>query len=61
VADLSDLVMSIFPRDDDDFANRTGALERTERMRNDWFPGDCRKQFVESHALAAAGRDNDGG
>ena len=34
VADLSDLVMPIFARNDDDFVNRNGALERMERMRN---------------------------
>jgi hypothetical protein len=61
VADLSDLFMSIFAGNDNDFVNRTRAFERTERMRNHRFPGDGRKQFVEPHALAAAGRDNDGG
>jgi hypothetical protein len=60
-ADLSDLVMLIFARNDDDFVNGSGALERMERMRNHRFPGHDRKQFVEPHALAAAGRDNDGG
>jgi hypothetical protein len=53
--------MSIFARNDDHFVNRTGALERMERMRNHRFPGHGRKQFVKPHALAAAGRDNDGG
>jgi hypothetical protein len=53
--------MSIFARNDDDFVNGTGALERMERMCNHRFPGDGRKQFVEPHALAAAGRNNDGG
>jgi len=29
-------------------------------MRDHWFPRNCRKQFVKSHAPAAAGRDDDG-
>jgi hypothetical protein len=29
-------------------------------MRDHWFPRNCRKQFVKSHAPTASGRDDDG-
>ena len=53
--------MPLFTSDEDDFADATSALERTDCVSDHWFAGDHGKQFVESHALAAATGDDDGG
>jgi hypothetical protein len=52
--------MPLFTRDDDDFVYGLRALERADCMSNHWFAGDYGKQFIESHALAAAAGYDDG-
>jgi hypothetical protein len=52
--------MLIFTRNDDDFGDGPAALECLNGMRDHWFPRNCRKQFVKSHAPTASGRDDDG-
>src|SRR5438132_6764580 len=52
--------MLVFTRDDDDFGDGPAELECANGMRDYWFLRNYRKQFVESHAPAAAGRDDDG-
>jgi hypothetical protein len=32
-----------------------------DRVRNDWFPGNRRKQLIETHAAAVTGGDDDCG
>jgi hypothetical protein len=54
-----DFLVSIFPGDDDNFAHGRGPLKCAYRMRDDWFAGNCRKQFIETHALTGAGGDDD--
>ena len=57
---LSDFGMSIYAGDDDDFADRTGLLERADGMRDHRRAGDICKQFVKPHAPTAACGDDDG-
>ena len=56
-----DFVVSIFPGDNNDSINRVGALKCAYRVRDDWFAGNRRKQFIETHAAAVTGGDDDGG
>ena len=52
--------MSIFARDDDDFGYRTGPLKCFDRVCDHRFAVQRREKFIEPHAAAAAGRDDDG-
>ena len=58
--DFPDLIMSFFTRYDNNFADGIRALERTDCASDHRFTRDYGKQFVESHALAAAAGDDDG-
>ena len=57
--DFSDFIMPFFSRHDYDFAGGRRVLERTDCVSDHWFARDCGKQFIESHALATAARDDD--
>src|SRR4026207_1697827 len=52
--------MLLFTRDEDDFADAIGALESADCMSDNRFACDYGKQFIEPHALTAAGGYNDG-
>jgi hypothetical protein len=54
-----DFVMSIFARDNNNSIDRVGVLECGYGVREDWFAGNRRKQFIETHAAAVPSRDND--
>ena len=58
--DRFDFVMLICARDDDDSIDALGILKCAYRVRDDRFPCDYCKQFVEAHAAAVTGRDEDG-
>ena len=58
--DRFDFAVSIFTRDHNDFIDTAGALKCTQRVGEDGFPGDRRKQFVETHAATVTGGDDDG-
>jgi hypothetical protein len=55
--DCFDLIKSIFARDNNDLADTVGSLKRVDGMRDDWPAGNRRKQFVETHAAAVTGCD----
>ena len=58
--DRFDFIASIFARDDNNSIDSVGALKCAYCMSNDWFPGNRRKQFIETHAAAVTTRNNDG-
>jgi hypothetical protein len=58
--DLSDFIAPIFSRNDNDFGDGIGQLERVDRMRYHWFTGDCLEQFIKANAPAAARRNDNG-
>jgi len=58
--DRFDFVMSICAGDDDDSIDALGILKCAYRVRDDRFPCHYCKQFVEAHAAAVTGRDEDG-
>ena len=58
--DRFDFIVSIFPGDDDDCVYGAGTLKCADRVRDHRFAGNRRKQFIETHAAAVTGRDNDG-
>ena len=55
--DRFDFIVPVFPGDDDDSIDRAGAFKCAYRVRDDWFAGNRDEQFIEAHALAAAGCD----
>src|SRR5947209_298075 len=57
--DLFDFVMSICVGNDDDSIDALGILKCAYRARDDRFPCYYCKQFVEAHAAAVTGRDED--
>ena len=58
--DPFDFAMSICAGDDDDPMDALGILKCANRVRNDRCARYRRKQFVEAHAAAVTGRDEDG-
>jgi hypothetical protein len=58
--DRFDFIVSIFPGHHNNSIDRAGALKCAYRVRDNWFAGNRRKQFIETHAAAVTGRDNDG-
>src|SRR5438874_5728166 len=48
--DLSDFIASIFSRDDNDFGDGIGQLERVGRLRYHWSTGDCPAQSLTATA-----------
>jgi hypothetical protein len=58
--DLSNFMMPFFTRHDYDFGYRSRALERADCMSDHRFTRDYGKQFIETHALAAARGYDDG-
>jgi hypothetical protein len=57
--DCFDLIKSIFACDNNDLADTVGPLKCVDAMREDRSAGDCRKQFVETHAATVTSRDDD--
>ena len=57
--DRFDFVMSICVGNDDDSIDALGILKCAYRVRDDRFPCYYCKQFVEAHAAAVTGRDED--
>jgi hypothetical protein len=55
-----DLIVPVFARHEDDFANRSRLIERADCVNDQWFARDTGKQFIESHPLAVAARDDNG-
>jgi hypothetical protein len=58
--DRFDLIVSIFPGHHNNSIDRPGALKCAYRVHDHRFAGNRRKQFIETHAAAVTGRDNDG-
>ena len=57
--ELLNVTMSIFARDDDDRRDGFGIFKRSDRMRDDRFPGNFGEELIETHATAAARRHDD--
>src|SRR5262249_4922174 len=57
--DRFDFIVSILTSDDDDSIGTFGVLKCAYRVRDDWCARYRRKQFVEAHAAAVTGRDED--
>ena len=53
--------MPIFTRHDYDFVDGSRAIECADWVSDYWFARDYGKQLIESHALAAATGDENGG
>src|SRR5262249_13542373 len=60
VNDRFDFIVSILASNDNDSIDRAGVLKCANRVRDDWFAGKYRKQFIKAHAPAVTGRDEDG-
>ncbi len=58
--ELLNVTMSIFARDDDDRRDGSGIFKRSDRVCDDRFAVNFGEEFVETHATAAARRDDDG-
>jgi hypothetical protein len=58
--DCFDLIKSIFACDNNDLVDTVGPLKCVDGMRDDRSAGDCRKQFVETHAATVTGGDENG-
>lgn len=51
--------MSILPGHDNNGGDSGSVLKCRDRVRDNWFPGNLGKEFIESHPPAAArGDDN---
>src|SRR5262245_49112013 len=58
--DSSNFIVPLFTRNEDNFVDTISAFERADCVTDNWFARDYSKQFIETHALAAAARYDDG-